>query len=417
MFKGYFGDILKKEDPVLEKLIIEEFHRENNKLQMIASENFASKAVMAAQGSILTNKYSEGYPYKKFYEGCQYASQVEQLAIDRMKKLFRAEHVNVQPHSGSSANIAVYLAVLQPGDTVMGMDLSCGGHLTHGAPANISGKTYKIVSYGVNRDTNLLDYEEIRQLALKHRPKLIIAGASAYPRTIDFKRFRDIATEAGSYLMADIAHIAGLIAGKAHPNASPYADFITGTTHKTLSGPRGGFIISRKEFAKKIDSAVFPGIQGGPLVHVIAAKAVCFKQAMTPAFRKYQQQVVKNARVLAAELVKRGFNLVTGGTDNHLILVDLRSMNITGRDAALVLDDSGITVNKNGIPYDTMNVWHTSGIRIGTPSVTTRGMKEAQMTEIAEFIETVLKNIKSVKVRKAVAKKVKALCKKFPVKI
>lgn len=417
MFKGYFGDILKKEDPVLEKLIIEEFHRENNKLQMIASENFASKAVMAAQGSILTNKYSEGYPYKKFYEGCQYASQVEQLAIDRMKKLFRAEHVNVQPHSGSSANIAVYLAVLQPGDTVMGMDLSCGGHLTHGAPANISGKTYKIVSYGVNRDTNLLDYEEIRQLALKHRPKLIIAGASAYPRTIDFKRFRDIATEVGSYLMADIAHIAGLIAGKAHPNASPYADFITGTTHKTLSGPRGGFIISRKEFAKKIDSAVFPGIQGGPLVHVIAAKAVCFKQAMSPAFRKYQQQVVKNARILAAELVKRGFKLVTGGTDNHLILVDLRSMNITGRDAALVLDDSGITVNKNGIPYDTMNVWHTSGIRIGTPSVTTRGMKEAQMPEIAGFIETVLKNIKSVKVHKAVAKKVKALCKKFPVKI
>jgi len=417
MFKGYFGDILKKEDPVLEKLIIEEFKRENTKLQMIASENFASKAVMAAQGSVLTNKYSEGYPYKKFYEGCQYASEIEQLAIDRMKKLFNAEHVNVQPHSGSSANIAVYLAVLQPGDVVMGMDLSCGGHLTHGAGANISGKTYKIVSYGVNRETNLLDYEEIRQLALKHRPKLIIAGASAYPRKIDFKKFKDIAAEAGAYFMADIAHIAGLIAGKVHPDASPYADFITGTTHKTLSGPRGGFIISRKEFAKKIDSAVFPGIQGGPLVHVIAAKAVCFKQAMTPEFRKYQQQVVKNARVLAGELVKRGFKLVTGGTDNHLMLVDLRGMNITGRDAALVLDESGITVNKNGIPYDTMNVWHTSGIRIGTPSVTTRGMKEEQMLEIAELIEKVLKNIKSTKTHKEVSNKVKQLCKKFPVKI
>ncbi|OGF47176.1 MAG: serine hydroxymethyltransferase [Candidatus Firestonebacteria bacterium RIFOXYC2_FULL_39_67] len=417
MFKGYFGDVLKKEDPVLEKLIIEEFKRENTKLQMIASENYASKAVMAAQGSVLTNKYAEGYPYKKFYEGCQYASEIEQLAIDRMQKLFNAEHVNVQPHSGSSANLAVFIAVLQAGDVVMGMDLSCGGHLTHGAPANISGKTYKIVSYGVNRDTNLLDYDEIRQLALKHRPKLIIAGASAYPRIIDFKKFKDIAAEAGAYFMADIAHIAGLIAGKVHPDASPYADFVTGTTHKTLSGPRGGFIISRKEFAKKIDSAVFPGIQGGPLVHVIAAKAVCFKQAMTPEFRKYQQQVVKNAKVLAAELVKRGFKLVTGGTDNHLMLVDLRGLNITGRDAALVLDDSGITINKNGIPYDTMNVWHTSGIRIGTPAITTRGMKEGQMPEIAELIDRVLKNIKSPKVHKEVAGKVKQLCKKFPVKI
>ena len=417
MFKGYFGDVLKKEDPALEKMILEEFKRENTKLQMIASENYASKAVMAAQGSVLTNKYSEGYPYKKFYEGCQYASEIEQLAIDRMKKLFSAEHVNVQPHSGSSANLAVYLGVLQPGDVVMGMDLSCGGHLTHGAPANISGKTYKIVSYGVNRDTNLLDYDEIRQLALKQRPKLIIAGASAYPRQIDFKKFKEIATESGAYFMADIAHIAGLIAGKVHPDASPYADFVTGTTHKTLSGPRGGFIMSRKEFAKKIDSAVFPGIQGGPLVHVIAAKAVCFKQALSPEFRKYQQQVVKNAKVLAAELVKRGFKLVTGGTDNHLMLVDLRGMNITGRDAALVMDESGITVNKNGIPYDTMNVWHTSGIRIGTPSVTTRGMKEEQMLEIAELIEKVLKNIKSPKVHKEVAGKVKQLCKKFPVKI
>ncbi|MFH1073892.1 MAG: serine hydroxymethyltransferase [Candidatus Firestonebacteria bacterium] len=417
MFKGYFGDILKKEDPVLEKLIIEEFKRENTKLQMIASENFASKAVMAAQGSVLTNKYAEGYPNKKYYEGCRYASEIEQLAIDRMKKLFNAEHVNVQPHSGSSANLAVYIAVLQPGDVVMGMDLSCGGHLTHGAPANISGKTYKIVSYGVNRDTNMLDYDEIRQLALKHRPKLIIAGASAYPRTIDFKRFKDIAAESGAYFMADIAHIAGLIAGKVHPDASPYADFITGTTHKTLSGPRGGFIISRKEFAKKIDSAVFPGIQGGPLVHVIAAKAVCFKQAMTPKFRKYQQQVVKNSKVLAAELVKRGYKLVTGGTDNHLMLADLRGINITGRNAARVLDDSGITVNKNSIPYDTMNVWHTSGIRIGTPSVTTRGMKEDQMLEIAELIDKVLKNIKSAKIHKEVAGKVKLLCKKFPVKI
>ena len=417
MFKGYFGDILKKEDPELERLIVDEFKRENSKLQMIASENYASKAVLAAQGSVLTNKYSEGYPGKKYYEGCQYASEVEQLAIDRMAKLFHAEHVNVQPHSGSSANLAVYIAVLQPGDVVMGMDLACGGHLTHGAPANISGKTYKIVSYGVNRETNLLDYEEIRQLALKNRPKLIIAGASAYPRTIDFKKFKDIATEAGSYFMADIAHIAGLIAGKVHPDAAPYADFITGTTHKTLSGPRGGFIISRKEFAKKIDSAVFPGIQGRPLVHVIAAKAVCFKQAMSPEFRKYQQQVVKNAALLAEELIKHGFTIITGGTDNHLMLVDLRNQGITGREAALALDEAGITVNKNGIPYDTLDVWHTSGIRIGTPSVTTRGMKEEQMIEIAELISKALKNMKNVKVHKEVAAKVKQLCKKFPVKI
>lgn len=417
MYKGYFENFLIQEDRLLARLINEEFKRQDTKLQMIASENYTSKAVMAVQGSVLTNKYAEGYPAKRFYQGCEFLDKIEAVAIDRLKKIFGAEHANVQPHCGSSANMAIYFSVLKPGDCIMGMDLASGGHLTHGATASFSGKIFKSVAYGVNKNTLLIDYDEARQLALKHKPKLIIVGASAYPRQIDFKKFWQIAKEVKAYIMADIAHIAGLIAGKVHPDPVPYYDFIGGTTHKTLRGPRGGFILSKKEFAKKVDSAVFPGIQGGPLMHVIAAKAVAFKEALMPEFIKYQEQIVKNAKVLSRELIRAGFNLTTGGTDNHLMLVDLRSKHITGKEASLALDKAGITANKNRIPFDPLNAVNASGVRLGTPALTTRGMKEEQCMEIAELIAKVLSNINSGKAIKEVRKKVKILCAKYPVKI
>ncbi|MFH1824247.1 MAG: serine hydroxymethyltransferase [Candidatus Firestonebacteria bacterium] len=417
MFKGYFENFLKEDDPVIEKYIRKEFERQDTKLQMIASENYTSKAIMAVQGSVLTNKYAEGYPGKRFYEGCEFLDEIESVAINRLKKIFHSEHANVQPHSGSSANMAIYFSILNPGDVLMGMDITCGGHLTHGTEVSFSGKIYKAVSYGVNKNTYLLDYEEIRRLALKYKPKLIICGASAYPRQIDFKKFKEIAEEVKAYLMADIAHITGLIVGKVHPDPVPYCDFIGGTTHKTLRGPRGGFILTKKEFAKRVDAAVFPGLQGGPLMHIIAAKAVAFKEAMTSKFKKYQVNIIRNCKVLADELIKGGFNLITGGTDNHLILIDLRNKRITGRESALSLDEAGITANKNRIPYDPLSSWNTSGIRLGTPAITTRGMGVDEMKEIAELISNVLNDSQSHKVIKAVREKVKILCKKFPVEI
>lgn len=417
MYKGYFENFLVREDPQIAKYINDEFKRQDTKLQMIASENYISKAVMAVQGSVLTNKYAEGYPKIRFYQGCEYLDKIETEAVRRLKKMFKAEHANVQPHSGSQANMAVFFSVLNAGDCIMGMDLACGGHLTHGVMANFSGKLFKPVFYGVDRRTNLLDYEKIRQLALKHKPKLIIAGASAYPRYIDFKKFHKIAEEIGAYLLSDVAHIAGLIIGNVHPDPVPYSDFVVGTTHKTLRGPRGGFILCKKKYTKKVDASVFPGIQGGPLMHVVAAKAVAFKEALKQEFKKYQKQIVKNAKVIAEELLKSGFNLITGGTDNHLILIDLRNKNITGREAALSLDKAGVTVNKNRIPYDPLDAVHTSGIRLGTPAITTRGMKENQCREIAELIIKVLNNISSNKIIKEVRGKVKKLCSKFPVEI
>ena len=417
MYRGYFENFLQKEDKKIAKLVNEEFKRQDTKLQMIASENYTSKAVMAVQGSVLTNKYAEGYPEKRFYQGCEFLDKVEAEAINRLKKMFGAEHANVQPHAGSQANMGIYLSCLNPGDTIMGMDLSAGGHLTHGNPVSFSGKFFKAVSYGVSEQTNLLDYEVIRELARKHKPKLLIAGASAYPRQIDFKKFHDIAKETGALFMADIAHIAGLIVGGVHPDPVPYCDFIGGTTHKTLRGPRGGFILCRKEWIKKVDSAVFPGIQGGPLMHVVAAKAVAFKEALQPEFKEYQKQIVKNAKVIAEYLSKNGFTLVTGGTDNHLMLVDLRNKQLTGREAALALDKAGITANKNRIPYDPLGAFETSGVRLGTPALTTRGMKEEQCLEIAEMIADILNHPASTKVTAGVRKKVKILCNKFPVEI
>ncbi len=417
MYRGYFENFLQKEDKKIAKLVNEEFKRQDTKLQMIASENYTSKAVMALQGSVLTNKYAEGYPEKRFYQGCEYLDKVEAEAISRLKKMFGAEHANVQPHAGSQANMAIYLSCLNPGDTIMGMDLASGGHLTHGASVSFSGKFFKAVSYGVSEYTNLLDYEAIRNLAKKHKPKLLIAGASAYPRQIDFKKFHDIAKEVGALFMADIAHIAGLIVGKVHPDPVPYCDFIGGTTHKTLRGPRGGFILCKSEWMKKVDSAVFPGIQGGPLMHVVAAKAVAFKEALQPEFREYQKQIVKNAKVIADYLSKNGFNLVTGGTDNHLMLVDLRNKQLTGREAALAMDKAGITANKNRIPFDPLKAFETSGVRLGTPALTTRGMKEDQCLAIAEMIADILNHPTSAKVAAGVRKKVKVLCNKFPVEI
>jgi len=417
MYRGYFENFLQKEDQKIAKLVNEEFKRQDTKLQMIASENYTSKAVMAVQGSVLTNKYAEGYPEKRFYQGCEYLDKVEAEAISRLKKMFGAEHASVQPHAGSQANMAIYLSCLNPGDTIMGMDLASGGHLTHGASVSFSGKFFKAVSYGVSEYTNLLDYEAIRNLAKKHKPKLLIAGASAYPRQIDFKKFHDIAKEVGALFMADIAHIAGLIVGKVHPDPVPYCDFIGGTTHKTLRGPRGGFILCKSEWMKKVDSAVFPGIQGGPLMHVVAAKAVAFKEALQPEFREYQKQIVKNAKVIADYLSKNGFNLVTGGTDNHLMLVDLRNKQLTGREAALAMDKAGITANKNRIPFDPLKAFETSGVRLGTPALTTRGMKEDQCLAIAEMIADILNHPTSAKVAAGVRKKVKVLCNKFPVEI
>lgn len=384
-------------DPEIAELITAETNRQRNKIELIASENFVSRGVMAAMGSTLTNKYAEGYPGKRYYGGCEIVDQVEDLARERAKKLFGAEHANVQPNSGSQANQAVFFAVLSPGDTVMGMDLSHGGHLTHGSPVNISGKHYNIVSYGVEADTQMINYDKVREIAKANNPKMIIAGASAYAREIDFKKFREIADEVGAYLMVDMAHIAGLVATGLHPNPVPYADFVTTTTHKTLRGPRGGMILCKEAHAKLIDKAIFPGIQGGPLIHVIAAKAVSFKEALQDDFKVYQEQVLKNARALSKALTDRGITVVSGGTDNHLLNVDLRNMNVTGKDAEHKLDEIGITCNKNTIPFDPESPFITSGIRLGTPAVTTRGMKECDMEEIAEIIYLTLKDFEGNK--------------------
>lgn len=406
---------LKKTDPEVYDSIINEVEREKDKLVMIASENYSSPAVLQAQGSIFTNKYAEGYPGNRYYGGCEYADIVENLAIERAKKLFDAEHVNVQPHSGTQANMAVYLSVLKPRDKILGMSLSHGGHLSHGAQVNFSGLLYKAYFYGVDRKSGFIDYDNIRRLAKRHKPKLIIAGASAYSRTIDFEVISDIAKEVNAYFLADVAHIAGLVATGLHPSPIPYADFVTSTTHKTLRGPRGGLIMCRAEFAKTIDKMIFPGIQGGPLVHIIAAKAVAFKEALSQEFRNYQLQVVKNAREFADALMERGIKVVSGGTDTHLMLVDLTNKKITGKEAESALDMAGITVNKNSIPYDRRPPAVTSGIRIGTPIVTSRKMKEPEMVMIADFISTVLSNVNDMDVIHRIRDKVKALCRRFPV--
>jgi glycine hydroxymethyltransferase len=406
--------LLKKQDKEIFNAILSETRRENSNIELIASENFVSEPILEAQGSVLTNKYAEGYPKARWYNGCEYVDEVETIAIERAKKLFGAEHVNVQPHSGTQANMVIYFAMLKPGDTVMAMDLACGGHLSHGHPHNFSGKFYNIVPYGVNRRTEMLDYDEIAGLAAKNKPKMILVGASAYPRAIDFKKFRQIADSVGAFVFVDIAHIAGLIAAGLHQNPVEYAEFVTSTTHKTLRGPRGGFIMCRKEFAKKIDTEVFPGLQGGPLMHVIAAKAVCFKEALKPEFKKYQAQIIKNCRILSQEMERLGYRIVAGGTDTHLFLVDLTNKNITGKEAATVLDRTGITVNKNLIPYDPQSPFVASGIRIGTPAVTTRGMKETQMKTIAQLINKVLSDPHNEKNIQDVKKEVSVLVKVFP---
>jgi len=406
---------LQNVDPEVYEAIQNEIKRENNNILLIASENYASKAVLDAQGCVMTNKYAEGYPHKRYYGGCEHVDVVEDLAISRAKAIFGAEHVNVQPHSGTQANMAVYFAVLKPGDTIMGMDLAHGGHLSHGSRVNFSGIFYNVVSYGVGRETGTIDYDEVRKLAIERRPKIIVIGASAYARTLDFKAFQAIAKEVGAYTLADIAHIAGLVAAGVHPSPFPHCDFVTTTTHKTLRGPRGGMIMCKADYARLIDKSIFPGIQGGPLMHVIAAKAVAFKEAMTPEFKGYQEQVAKNARRLADGLVKRGYNLVSGGTDNHLMLVDLRNKGITGKDAETALDASGITLNKNSVPFDDKPPMVTSGVRIGTPAVTTRGMKEGDMDKIAEYIDKVLGSIGSENVYNEVRTAVGDLCRKFPV--
>lgn len=402
-------------DPEVSKAIDQELNRQRNKLELIASENIVSKAVMAAQGSVLTNKYAEGYPGKRYYGGCEYVDVVEQLAIDRAKKLFGAGYANVQPHSGAQANMAVFFALLTPGDTVMGMNLTDGGHLTHGSPVNMSGKYFKIVPYGVSEKTEMLDYDEIQRIANECKPKLIVAGASAYARTIDFQRMAEIAHSVGAYLMVDMAHIAGLVAAGLHPSPVPYADVVTTTTHKTLRGPRGGLILCKdEEFGKQFNKAIFPGIQGGPLMHVIAAKAVALKEALSPEFKAYAQQIVKNAKALADTLQADGFRIVSGGTDNHLMLVDLTSKNITGKLAQNLLDEVGITANKNTIPFEKLSPFVTSGIRLGSPALTTRGFKEEDMVEVANIIALVLDNPEDEGVRKEASQRVAALCAKYP---
>ncbi len=381
---------VKQTDPEVAEAIAKEKHRQQNNIELIASENFVSRAVMAAQGAVLTNKYAEGYPGRRYYGGCEYVDIVEELAIKRAKELFGAEYANVQPHSGAQANMAVYFAMLKPGDTVLGMNLSHGGHLTHGSPVNMSGKYFNFVAYGVEKETGRINYEKLFGLAFEHKPKMIVAGASAYPRIIDFVQLKEIAEEVGAMLMVDMAHIAGLVAADLHPSPVPHADFVTTTTHKTLRGPRGGMILCREKYGAAIDKSVFPGIQGGPLMHVIAAKAVALKEALAPDFRKYQEQVVKNARALADFLMQRGFEIVSGGTDNHLMLVDLRNKGITGKEAEAVLDKVGVTVNKNAIPFDPQSPLVTSGIRIGTPAATSRGMEEKAMETVAEIIDTAI---------------------------
>ena len=405
---------LKDTDREVYNAIKGEEERELTKIVLIASENCVSKAILEAQGSVLTNKYAEGYPGRRYYGGCQYADAVETLAIERAKKLFGCDHVNVQPHSGSSANMAVYFSVLQPGDTILGMALPHGGHLTHGASVSFSGTLYRSFSYGVARTTELLDYDELERLAVEHKPKMIVAGYSAYSRVLDFARFRRIADKVGAYLMADIAHIAGLVAAGEHPSPVPYADFVTTTTHKTLRGPRGGMIMCREKFAKAVDKVIFPGIQGGPLVHVIAAKAVAFKEALEPSFRDYQRQVRMNAKALAQRLSGDGFRIVSGGTDNHLMLVDLTPKNITGRDAETALDAAGITVNKNSIPWDQKPPVTTSGIRLGTPLVTTRGMKEPEMKLVGDLICEALANGHDADRLAAIRARTRELCSKYP---
>ncbi len=405
---------LKDFDSEVYEFIGKELNRQRQSIELIASENFVSKAVMEAQGSVLTNKYAEGYPKKRYYGGCNYIDSIEQIAIDRIKDIFKAEYANVQPHSGSQANMAIFYAFLTPGDTVLGMDLSHGGHLTHGSPVNFSGKYFNIIPYGVNKNTETIDYDELRKTALNNKPKMIIAGASAYPRIIDFKKFRDIADEAGCYLMVDMAHIAGLVAADLHPSPIPYADFVTTTTHKTLRGPRGGIILAKAKYEKELNSAIFPGIQGGPLEHIIAAKAVAFKEAMSEEFKDYQRQVVFNAAALADTLKNNGFELISGGTDNHLMLVDFRKSEMTGKQAEALLDEVGITVNKNKVPFDERSPFVTSGIRIGTPAVTTRGMKEGEMVKIGELISEVLHNLHDESIKDGVKKEVRLLCEKFP---
>ena len=403
---------LEKEDIEVYNAIQDEKKRQQNKLELIASENFVSYAVMEAMGSYMTNKYAEGYPANRYYAGCQNVDIVEDLARERLKKIFGAEHVNVQPHSGAQANMAVYNAILEYGDTVMGLNLSHGGHLTHGSKVNSSGKLYNFISYGVDKETGRIDYDEVERLALEHKPKLIVTGASAYPREIDFKRFKEIADKVGAMLMVDMAHIAGLVAAGLHQNPVEYADFVTSTTHKTLRGPRGGIILCKEQYAKAIDKSVFPGIQGGPLMHVIAAKAVCFKEALTDEFKEYQRQIIKNAKAMADELDKLGFNMVSGGTDNHLILIDLRNKGITGKELEARLDEVGITANKNAVPFDTEKPSITSGIRIGTPAVTTRGLKEEDCREIANLISLITDDFESNKTK--VKEKVKEICEKYP---
>lgn len=405
--------LLKQNDPEVYEAVMNEANRQRNKIELIASENFVSETVMETNGTPLTNKYAEGYPGKRYYGGCEFVDVAENLAIERAKKLFGAGYANVQPHSGAQANMAVFFALLTPGDTVLSMSLDHGGHLSHGSPVNMSGKYFNIVPYGVTKDTNTIDYDEVRRLALESKPKLILAGASAYPRTIDFEKFAEIAKEVGAYLMVDMAHIAGLVAAGCHPSPMPYADVVTTTTHKTLRGPRGGLILTNdEELAKKFNKAIFPGIQGGPLMHTIAAKAVCFGEALKPEFKAYAEQVVKNAQALANQLLEEGFKLVSGGTDNHLMLVDLTDMDVTGKEAEKMLDEVGITVNKNAIPFDTRSPFITSGIRIGTPATTTRGFVEEDMTEVGKLIGMTIKDFEGNK--DEVKARVAALCEKHP---
>ncbi len=408
------GPALGQVDPEVARAIRGELKRQTERLELIASENFTSRAVMEAQASVLTNKYAEGYPGKRYYGGCEFVDQVEILAIERARRLFQAEYVNVQPHSGSQANMAVLFSALKPRDTILGMDLAHGGHLTHGSPVSFSGRFFNVHSYGVDRRTQRIDYGQVADLAGSYRPKLIIAGASAYSRIIDFAAFAQIARQVGAFLMVDMAHIAGLVAADVHPSPVPYADFITSTTHKTLRGPRGGLILAKEKYGQLLDSQIFPGIQGGPMMHTIAAKAVSFKEALTPEFKAYQKQVVLNAQKLAAELMNRGFKLVADGTDNHLMLVDLSTKDRTGREAEKALETAGITVNKNSIPFDTKSPRITSGVRIGTPAVTTRGMKEPEMGRIAEFIDRALEQTANTKALQTIRKEVRYFCRGFP---
>jgi glycine hydroxymethyltransferase len=406
--------ILKSLDPEVYRTIINELERQRYYLELIASENIVSEAVLEAQGSIFTNKYAEGYPSKRYYGGCDYADAVENLAIERAKELFQAEYANVQAHSGSQANMAVYFAALKPGDKVLGMDLAHGGHLTHGSPVNFSGQLYNFISYGVDRETGIINMEEVERVAHEHRPRMIVAGASAYPRIIDFEAFRVIADQVGALFMVDMAHIAGLIAAGVHPSPVPYADYVTTTTHKTMRGPRGGLILAKEEFGKTLNSNIFPGIQGGPLMHVIAAKAVSFKEAMSEEFVLYQQQVVKNSQTLGTALLRHGYKLVSGGSDNHLLLVDLTNKDITGKDAEEILESAGLTVNKNAIPFDTQSRFVTGGIRVGTPAVTSRGLKEGEMKQVADWMNRVILNRRDENEISRIRNEVRELCERYP---